>query len=80
VNPRLVCCVLGCWSWSRRYPESTEFICYRCWRLASKEARADRRALERRAKADDWPPEAEGLWRANWRRLTAEATEARAGV
>ncbi len=83
---RIRCSVFGCrrTAPSAKYPEGTQIICGKCWRLGSKESRAEhtrwKRAQRRYTEGSHaWLACDQRLNRA-WAAVCEQASEARVGI
>lgn len=95
-HPRINCIVPGCKRGTRRFPDSDEVICGKCWRFVRPATKRRKRFIERawrqfeaEGEAHDWriSPEAmrrgDKLLQANrlvWRRCKADAIQGAAGI
>src|SRR5262249_34875699 len=93
MNQRIPCLVVGCRRTAprERYPDCTEIICGKCFRLASRVIRrrlSRIQRLMRRHGITDWEHTAPGSWERKlvvleyqcWNRIKKQATEARMGI
>ena len=75
MNPKIMCSVLGCTRWTRKYEEGASMICGHCFRLGDPETKARARAEQRAG----GPGRTSMEWD-TFNELVRQASEARAGI
>lgn len=79
---RIPCLIVGCRRTAprSRYPEGTEIICGKCYRLAPKRWRRLKSKIERRLKRDPDNATLRRLDRRVWDRIIPAVQEVRVGI